>query len=67
MKRRTLLLAVGVLLVLSGSPARAAELEIGQAAPDFALPDETGRVRHLADYRGRNVVLMFYPKDFTPG
>jgi peroxiredoxin Q/BCP len=39
----------------------------GTIAPDFALPDETGTVRRLADYRGTPLVLYFYPKDDTPG
>lgn len=39
----------------------------GQPAPDFALPDETGTLRRLSDFRGRYVVLYFYPKDDTPG
>ena len=42
-------------------------LESGQPAPDFALPDAQGEVRRLSDYRGRVVVLYFYPKDNTPG
>lgn len=36
-------------------------------APDFALPDQTGTVRSLADYAGRWLVVYFYPKDDTPG
>lgn len=36
-------------------------------APDFSLPDETGAQRRLSDYRGKNLVLYFYPKDDTPG
>jgi len=36
-------------------------------APDFSLPDETGLERSLKDYRGKWVVLYFYPKDDTPG
>jgi thioredoxin-dependent peroxiredoxin len=36
-------------------------------APDFALPGSDGKVHRLADYRGRTVVLYFYPKDDTPG
>ncbi len=36
-------------------------------APDFTLPDETGLERSLKDYRGKWVVLYFYPKDDTPG
>jgi thioredoxin-dependent peroxiredoxin len=39
----------------------------GVPAPDFELPDESGTPRKLSDYRGKNVVLYFYPKDDTPG
>lgn len=42
-------------------------LEIGQPAPDFALPDQDGVVRHLSDFKGKRVILYFYPKDMTPG
>ncbi|TBH20030.1 thioredoxin-dependent thiol peroxidase [Thermus thermamylovorans] len=42
-------------------------MEPGTAAPDFALPDQEGRTHRLSDYRGRWVVLYFYPKDDTPG
>jgi peroxiredoxin Q/BCP len=36
-------------------------------APDFALSDETNKVQKLSDFRGKNVLLYFYPKDDTPG
>ncbi len=36
-------------------------------APNFALPDQNGNVRTLADYHGKWLVLYFYPKDDTPG
>lgn len=39
----------------------------GVLAPDFALPDETGTIRRLSDFRGQPLVLYFYPKDDTPG
>ena len=42
-------------------------LKIGDAAPDFALPDANGNVVSLKDFRGKKVVLYFYPKDNTPG
>jgi len=42
-------------------------LESGIPAPDFTLPDETGTPRTLSDYRGKPLVLYFYPKDDTPG
>ena len=45
----------------------AQELTVGDAAPDFALATENGGTATLADYRGRKLVLYFYPKDDTPG
>jgi len=42
-------------------------LEIGRPAPDFELPQTAGEKVRLSDYRGRKVVLYFYPKDMTPG
>lgn len=39
---------------------------IGSPAPDFRLPDHQGRLRSLHDFRGRWVVLYFYPEDDTP-
>ena len=56
-----------LLIVGAAMPLRAADLEVGQPAPDFRLPDQDGKLRHLADYRGKTVVLAFYPKDFTAG
>jgi peroxiredoxin Q/BCP len=42
-------------------------LNPGDAAPDFEVKDHTGRTERLSDYRGRKVVLWFYPKADTPG
>jgi thioredoxin-dependent peroxiredoxin len=42
-------------------------LSIGDPAPDFTLPDQSGQPVALADLRGQRVVLYFYPKDDTPG
>ena len=39
----------------------------GQTAPDFSLPDGEGRTVALKDFRGRHVVVYFYPKDNTSG
>src|SRR5512136_1901371 len=39
----------------------------GIPAPEFSLPDETGKVRSLNEFRGHPLVLYFYPKDDTPG
>ncbi len=40
---------------------------IGDTAPDFTLPGDGGQTIRLADYRGKHVILYFYPKDDTPG
>lgn len=42
-------------------------LNTGIKAPDFELQDQNGQVRRLTDYRGKKVVLYFYPKDNTAG
>lgn len=42
-------------------------IEKGQLAPDFELPASDGKQVKLSDYRGKHVVLYFYPKDMTPG
>lgn len=42
-------------------------LEIGTKAPDFTLPDQDGNPVSLSDFRGKTVVLYFYPRDNTPG
>jgi peroxiredoxin len=41
-------------------------ISAGEPAPDFTLPDQDGRQVSLADFRGRTVVLAFYPADFSP-
>ncbi|OGX39251.1 MAG: thiol peroxidase [Omnitrophica WOR_2 bacterium RIFCSPHIGHO2_02_FULL_68_15] len=43
------------------------ELTAGQTAPEFSLPDQTGKVHTLSAYRGQWVLIYFYPKDDTPG
>ena len=42
-------------------------LEVGTKAPDFTLPDQNGNMHSLSEYRGKKVILYFYPKDNTPG
>jgi peroxiredoxin Q/BCP len=42
-------------------------LQIGDLAPSFTLPDQSGQLVSLEDQRGSRVVLYFYPKDDTPG
>ena len=42
-------------------------LETGSKAPEFTLPDQNGEMHSLKDYRGKKVILYFYPKDNTAG
>ena len=42
-------------------------LNVGSKAPDFTLTDREGRAVSLSDFRGKKVVIYFYPKDNTPG
>jgi len=42
-------------------------LAIGDPAPDFELPSDLGKNARLSDFRGKRVILYFYPRDDTPG
>lgn len=42
-------------------------IEEGKAAPAFTLPDQDGKMKSLKDFRGKNLILYFYPKDNTSG
>ena len=42
-------------------------LEVGTKAPSFELPDQNGVIHTLEEYRGKKMILYFYPKDNTPG
>ena len=45
----------------------AADPFIGNRAPEFSLPDQDGVIRNLGDFRGRKLVVYFFPKADTPG
>ena len=42
-------------------------LEVGTKAPAFSLPDQNGKIHTLEEYKGKRLILYFYPKDNTPG
>ena len=66
MMKKFLIVAV-VILGLAAVPAFAGDLQAGTPAPDFTLPSQSNTPISLSQYRGKWVVLYFYPKDMTPG
>ena len=48
-------------------PQYSATLNVGDRAPDFKLPGSDGKTHSLADYKGKTVVLAWFPKAFTGG
>jgi peroxiredoxin Q/BCP len=42
-------------------------IEVGKKAPSFSLPDENGNVVKLSEFKGRRLVVFFFPKAMTPG
>jgi peroxiredoxin Q/BCP len=53
--------------MLAGIGAQAADLKVGDAAPDFKLQGSDGKTHRLADLKGKTVVLAWFPKAFTAG
>jgi peroxiredoxin Q/BCP len=49
------------------APAPEAKLKVGDKAPEFALQGSDGKVHRLSDYKGKTVVLAWFPKAFTGG
>lgn len=48
-------------------PQYSADLKVGDMAPEFALPGSDGKIHKLSDYKGKTVVLAWFPKAFTGG
>ena len=42
-------------------------LQVGEAVPQFSVPDDQGNIQNLSDYKGQKLVVFFYPKANTPG
>jgi thioredoxin-dependent peroxiredoxin len=59
--------AVALVALLAGAAMAADPPAVGTPAPAFKLQDQTGQWHALSDYKGKWVVLYFYPKDNTPG
>jgi thioredoxin-dependent peroxiredoxin len=56
--------ALAAAMSAQGGPV---ELKVGDQAPDFALPGSDGKTHRLSDYRGKTVVLAWFPMAFTGG
>ena len=65
-----LMMASAIALSLSAAAATQqapVELKVGDVAPEFSLPGSDGKTHKLSDYKGRAVVLAWFPKAFTGG
>ena len=58
---------IAIIATILSVPASAAELEVGMKAPEFELSDHAGKTHKLTDYKGKRVVLAFYPAANTAG
>lgn len=67
MARWLRILTVATVASLAGTMAFADDLKVGDKAPDFKLPGSDGKTHSLADYKGKTIVLAWFPKAFTGG
>ena len=68
MRKKSIAFVVGIAAAFSAGAARAADvIQPGTAAPTFTLPSQDNTPVSLTDYKGKFVVLYFYPKDKTSG
>jgi peroxiredoxin Q/BCP len=65
--KRSIRFSSAIALVLAMVTTAAGELKVGDVAPDFALKGSDGKTHKLADYKGKVVVLAWFPKAFTGG
>ena len=58
---------LGLTAATAGRQQPPVELKVGDKAPDFSLPGTDGKTHKLSDYKGKTVVLAWFPKAFTGG
>jgi peroxiredoxin Q/BCP len=62
-----LMMAIRTACVAAETKSPMDVLDVGEKAPSFTLPDQNGKIHRLSDYKGKVLVLAFYPADFTKG
>jgi thioredoxin-dependent peroxiredoxin len=67
MHYKSIKLSLLIFIMLFSTFSKADEIKVGEIAPDFEMFDQYNKPHKLSDYRGKWVVLYFYPKDDTPG
>tara|TARA_Y100001970_G_scaffold79837_1_gene101508 strand:+ start:782 stop:1015 length:234 start_codon:yes stop_codon:yes gene_type:complete len=58
---------ISLLILLSFSSSSVSNIKIGSKAPNFKLFNQNGELVSLSDYKGKNLVIYFFPRAFTPG
>tara|TARA_B100000945_G_scaffold111933_1_gene88678 strand:- start:3633 stop:3866 length:234 start_codon:yes stop_codon:yes gene_type:complete len=58
---------ISLLILLSFSSSPVTNIKIGSKAPSFKLLNQDGELVSLSNYKGKNLVIYFFPKAFTPG
>ncbi len=60
-------ITISLLILLSFSSSSVTNIKIGSKAPNFKLLNQDGELVSLSNYAGKNLVIYFFPKAFTPG
>ena len=60
-------ITISLLILLSFSSSSVTNIKIGSKAPNFKLLNQDGDLVSLSNYAGKNLVIYFFPKAFTPG
>ena len=58
---------ISIVLLLSFTSSNINDLQVNQKAPDFKLYNQNAELVSLSDYAGKNLIIYFFPKAFTPG